>query len=886
MGAPLVLPLDSPEATLAMAGGKAANLSRLIRAGFSVPGGFVVTTEAYRAFVQANGLAQWIPATAQAVRRGGPDEPEALEAASQQIAERFAAGEIPPIIASTVRSAYSRMGSPVAAVRSSATAEDLPDLSFAGQQSSFLNVTGDDALLRALADCWSSLWTARAIGYRARNGVAHSDVSLAVVVQVMVASEASGVLFTANPLTGKRPETVIDATLGLGEALVAGRVDPDHYVVDAAAGRIASKKLGAKAERSTPATTAEPRQALPDSQIIELASLGRRVAELFGAPQDIEWAWADGRLWLVQARPITSLYPLPEGLPAEPLRVLLSVGAVQGMLDPMTPLGQDMLRVLGVEAAGRRVGLRIDAGQQRFFWVAGERLFYNITGAIRHPLARRRVGRALSQVEPATAEVIEKLLSDPRLAPHSGKFPWRFVARLARVLLPTGWHVLRNLWRPNRARARIERRIAEALGRVESLDGGATLGGRLAALDQALDIVARTVVPYVASGVMAGLGSLGALRVLAAAIPGGAHDALEATRAMPHNVTTEMDLSLWKAARAIQQDPASAARFAETEAATLAADYAAGRLPAAAQSAVAGFLGRYGMRGLAEIDIGRPRWREEPAAILQVLQSYLTIPEDRAPDAMFTRGAQSAAAAIERLVKAIGSQPGGWLRGRVARRLAHRMRELAGLRESPKFFFVRVLGILRERLLAIGRDLVTAGLLERPADIFFLRAAELRAIAAGERRGLRALVDERRARYTREMRRSPVPRVLLSDGQAFYGSGASGADAEGEDFLAGSAVSPGVAEGAVKVVFDPRTARLAPGDILVCPGTDPAWTPLFLVAGGLVTEVGGLMTHGAVVAREYGIPAVVGVREATRRLEAGRRVRVDGSAGRVTLLKP
>ncbi len=895
--AEIILPLcessvDLDEATVERVGGKGASLARLAWLGVPVPISFLVTTEAYRAFLATNGIAEWVVATAQSAR---PDDPAALAAASEAIRARFASGAMPPEVAPALSRVYADLGRPAVAVRSSATAEDLPELSFAGQHETYLNVVDEEALLKAVRDCWSSLWTARAIGYRARNNIAQSEVEMAVVVQQMVASEASGVLFTANPVTGKRNEVVIDATLGLGEALVAGQVEPDHYVVEMPAGRIVEKKLGAKAVAIRPqaggGTTRVPEsgrettQALPAEVIVEMARLAERIAALYGSPQDVEWAWADGRLWVLQARPITSLYPLPEGMLPEPLQVLFSVGAVQGMLDPFTPLGQDVFLHLLVPAVADRIRLRFDPRNQLGLLLAGERLFVNVTGALRNRLARRRLPAALEFVEPATAHIVKNLLLDPRLAAAPARIPSRAWWRLAIFFLSIFGNVVLNLGRPRARRAWIERYVEEALARLEAGSAAATtLSGRLAWTEETFREIPRVLLPYLLSGIAAGMGSLMRLVLLAEALPEGRRNVLEATRGLPHNVTTEMDLALWALSRAIYADPSSAARFAQADAATLAADYLAGRLPPVAQAALRRFLERYGMRGVAEIDIGRPRWRDDPTEIMQVLQSYLRIQSpELAPDAVFARGAASAEAAIERLVQSARAASGGWWRAPVIRWFAGRMRALAGLRESPKFFIIRVVGVVQAALLASGRELAAQAIIDRPDDVFFLRLEELHELARGGERDWRVLVTARRAAYTREKRRKQIPRLLLSDGHAFYAGVGAGSEA-GEGVLLGSPVSPGVAEGAVRVVHDPRGVQLAPGEILVCPGTDPAWTPLFLAAGGLVTEVGGLMTHGSVVAREYGIPAVVGVHEATTRLRTGQRVRVDGSAGRITVL--
>jgi pyruvate,water dikinase len=267
---------------------------------------------------------------------------------------------------------------------------------------------------------------------------------------------------------------------------------------------------------------------------------------------------------------------------------------------------------------------------------------------------------------------------------------------------------------------------------------------------------------------------------------------------------------------------------------------------------------------------------------MHTLQSYLSIAPEFAPDVVFARGERAAQAAIEKLAAEARGQPGGWLKEKLVRAAARRIRLLMGARESPKFFAIRTMGIARRALLEVGQEFVEAGAIDRPDDLVFLQLSELESLSRNETRDWKALIAERRAAYERELRRPQAPRVLVSDGRAFYEG--LGAETEGDDTIIGSPVSPGVAEGFVRVVLDPRHTQLAPGEILVCPGTDPAWTPLFMAAGGLVTEVGGMMTHGSVVAREYGIPAVVGVESATVRLKTGQRVRVDGTTGRVMVL--
>ena len=896
---PIILPLDSPLATLFTTGGKAQNLARLAQAGLPVPPGFIVTTAAYQSFVAANDLQPFIDC-----QLAIDNSQLTIDSASAAIRARFAAAPVPADLAGSILAAYHALSPaltidhsqltidhspPPVAVRSSATAEDLPDLSFAGQQDTFLNVVGDAALLDAVVRCWSSLWTARAIAYRARNGIAQEGVALAVVVQTMVESEASGVLFTANPLTGKRTETVIDATLGLGEALVSGQVEPDHYAVDVATGRIVSKTLGAKAlairgqaggGTTTVAADAAAQQALPGAAILELARLGKRVEqELYaGQPQDIEWAWAAGQLFLLQSRAITSLYPLPDGMPAEPLQVLFSLNHVQGMLDPFTPLGQDAIIHAYVTLAAL-FQRHYTPQTQREVIVAGERLYINLTPALRRELGRKLLRGILGAVEPGAGQAIAGVLDDPRLAVERSGLSPGAAASLARFVSVVARRAALVMREPDARRTAAQRLVDNFIVEMESRSQQAgTLAKRLDLWQVIYDEFAGRISLHLLPPIVAGMASFFQLRRLAQRTLGSDVLALEVARGLPNNVTTEMDLALWTVAQVIQADPASAARFGQADAATLAAEYEARTLPLPAQAALMAFMERYGMRGLAEIDMGRPRWREDPAYVMQMVASYLCIDDPaQAPDAVFRRGANVAEASIERLARSMPNQA----QAQAVRFLASRMRALAGLRETPKFTIIRLMSIVRKMMLQSGQELVAAGVLEQPDDVFFLHFEELEALAAGDRRDWRALVVTRRLAYRREVLRKQVPRVLLSDGTAFY----EGLRAEdGGDVLSGSPVSPGVVEGMVHVVFDPRGVQLAPGEILVCPGTDPSWTPLFLAAGGLVMEVGGLMTHGSVVAREYGIPAVVGVPEATQRLQTGQRVRVDGTAGRVVLL--
>lgn len=897
------LPLDAPGATLDSVGGKGLNLVRLTRSGFRVPPGFVVSTEAYAAHVAANDLAPVIRGTLQGL---DPADPGALAEASTTIRRAFGAGPIPDEVRGAILAAAAGRETTPLAVRSSATAEDLPDLSFAGQQDTYLNIIGIDAVLRAVVDCWSSLWTARAIGYRLRNAIDDQRLALAVVVQELVAAQVSGVLFTADPLTGIRSRTVIDAVPGLGESLVSGQVEPDHWEV-AGDGTILTRTLGAKATATRPdpaggttiAPVATPEvYVLTDAQVGALTALGRQVQAEYGSPQDIEWALADGELHVLQTRAITSLFPLA---PGGDEALWFSLGAFQGMLRPITPLGREALIRLASGAAVVFSGRPADPERQRFIAVVGERLWVRIDGLLRHPVGARMVPTMLSIGEPGTGAILQRLRhapdpTAPRLSPRTvGPRSFRPVLRFGgRVLAGLPLSLLAPTVRRRRFDRQIEALVAAA-AHAQDEAGGETdpyvrLARRVEAAESSLSVgLARAFglfAPVMGPAAML----LAMLRRISRSVgPEGDALAMTTMRSLPGNPTTAMDLALWQVAETIRHDRQAAALFEETDPADLADLFSAGELGGPVRAAITDFLATYGMRGVAEIDLGAPRWHDEPAQVFATLRSYLRMDPAVSPVAAYAAGIDASREAVAYLVALLEAR-GRSVPSALVWFVASRLRIVLGAREVPKFALVRILGHLRTGLLASGADLVGQGWLERPDDVMFLSFRELRdlAVSGPAQSGpaqappadeLRARITERRAAIELEDRRSQVPRLIGGDGHAWYeglGGGTGG--------LVGSPVSPGLAEGRVRVVLDPATARLEPGEILVCPGTDPAWTPLFLAAAGLVTEVGGMMTHGSVIAREYGIPAVVGVHEATTRLVTGQLVRLDGSTGVIEVL--
>ncbi|WP_432557658.1 PEP/pyruvate-binding domain-containing protein [Granulicoccus sp. GXG6511] len=877
-----VLPLTA-DTTLAEVGGKALSLGRLLRAGFPVPPGVVLTTSAYRAYVTEHGLAAVI---ADALTDVDPADHAALADASTRIRAAFADGR-PTRLLATLRPALGELLDRPLAVRSSATAEDLPDLSFAGQQDTFLNVRGPEALRAAIVSCWSSLWTARAIAYRLSHGLADAEVELAVVLQELVPADVSGVLFTANPLTGRRRELVIDATPGLGEALVSGQVEPDQFVVDRA-GRVRSQTLGAKSHRTvanrdggvdTIAATETSGSCLSPAELRTLAGLGGAIEDLCREPQDVEWAIdGDGAPWIVQARPITSLFPVPADVPEDSL--WLSFGAVQGVLDPLTPLGQDALLQLFVGLA-HFFDLPTDGHTVGFIRPAGDRLWIRMDGLLRTRVGRALLPRILAMVEPGVAATVAELVTDA--APAGTGVRWGTVRRAGRLIAPILRRVPQLVVDPSSYRhtltgvaEQFEQAVAtEFAAAALAPDPRTRLSARVAAIRHSMRAGLPTLLPRFAPIMGPSLPMVQLLRSLAEPLgEEGARLSLEALRALDGNVTAAMDVALWDVAEMVRGDRATSERLRAGEIEDVAADWLAGRLPAPIQESLTDFMQRYGMRAVAEIDLGRPRWREEPAAVLRSLAAFLA-DRGQGPEAGLAAGRAAARSAIVELARRLGP-----VRGTQARFLARTLRGLLGARETPKFTLVQALGHAREALLDSGRDLVGEGVLERPGDIAYLTLCELEHLDQRPADAWRATITKR-VQAASHHRRRHVPRVLAGDGRAFFeGIG----DTDG--VITGSPVSPGVVEGVVRVMFDPATATLEAGEILVCPGTDPAWTPLFLTAGGLITEVGGLMTHGSVVAREHGLPAVVGVHDATKRFRTGQRIRLDGTSGRIHAVEP
>ncbi len=854
---------------LALAGGKGANLGAMVGAGLPVPPGFVLLTDAYRLFVQQAGIQGEIEGLATSV---DADSQESLDAASARIRALFDRVAVPPEVARAITEAYTVLthgASAPVAVRSSATAEDLPDASFAGQQETYLNIRGAEAVVQAAKRCWSSLWTGRALSYRVKNGIPPGDVALAVIVQELVKADVAGVLFTADPVSGHRGRMVVDGAWGLGESVVSGAVSPDNWVADGATGAILKERIATKrvmAVRTETGTEERPvppdlqaRPVLNSAQVAALVDLGRRTAAHFGAPQDIEWAMAGGEFRLVQSRPITTLFPLPR--PAPPpragLRIYVTLQGMQGVLEPLTPMGLALFTRLA-RIVPRVLNLRVASDGPPFLAVAAGRLYTDVTGLLR--TGPGRAAFAGEVIDSAMGRAVRDLLSRSEGRLGSVAKGSRLPVPLSRVPKRPAFVVARRFLRalvsPEGARRHTKNQVeAKIRALVEASHRLRSMADRVRFVDTALSSAVTGVFTRTVPVWLSGEAALGLVTKKLKAWGFDAAAVLEPVeRSLPHNPTTEMDLALWRLSRALLSE---------------------GAQPRADHPAVRDWLAKYGHRAVREIDLAIPRWREEPEHVLHLLSTYMTQETGPAdPEHRFERGAVAAEKATVAIAEEVGRRRGS-VQAALIRLLLRRFRESGGVREWHKFYVVHIFDIVRQVLREAGADLVKAGRLDQTNDVFFLDLTDLTSVT----RDLRAVAAQNRARYAQDLKRRVVPLAMTSEGEVSYGT-----PSEEEGTLVGTGSSAGVYEGVVRVIINPVGAKLEPGEILVAPGTDPAWTPLFLTAGALVTETGGMISHGSVVAREYGIPAVVGVPGATTRLHTGRRVRVDGSAGRVVLL--
>jgi rifampicin phosphotransferase len=871
------------KASLPYVGGKGANLGELTKAGFPVPQGFCVTTSAYQALVQASNEMNNFFDQLDRIHAENLDE---IRLIGQRIRKHLEDVPIPSDVEAAIVEAWECTGKQKPyAVRSSATAEDLPTASFAGQQDTYLNIRGKEQLLNAVRRCWASLFTDRAISYRAKNGFDHRSVYLSVVVQEMVFPEVSGIMFTADPITGHRKVTSIDASFGLGEALVSGIVSADLYQVrdgQIIQKKIAKKKLaiysnpeGGTVTQDLPLQKQEE-QALQDSQIVHLAQLGQRIEEHFGAEQDIEWCLAEGAFYILQSRPITSLYPVPK-VSDNRLHVFISVGHQQMMTDAMSPLGMSVLRTMF--PFGKSHSVR---SESEYVLEAGNRLFFDPTDLLHVKQAQRILPKLLSNIDERIGSAIEDVIGRPEFQRPANKqltaSVRRFILAAVRKVMP---HLLMgNLSGAQQAVNAFMKRKVQASERFVFEVSGAQ---RIQRIQEVLGTVAveivKNVSPYLGPGVV----SMKLTEALVKKWLGEDEQVHLLNKSLPGNVTSELGLMIGDLADVARQYPEVVDYLQHAKNETFFEGLGQVQGGKVFKEAFEKFLDRYGMRCPGEIDISNPRWRETPTALAPSIISHIRTLAPGEHREKFAEGEREAKDAANRIISRVKRTRGGILKARIISRLIHVYRNTVGLREHPKYILVQHFDIFKRAILEEANRLVKDSVLRHPSDVFYLSLDELIALETGEFKGdVHQLIEERKHQYEQNKKLTP-PRVMTSEGEVITGRRRDVKVPEGA--LMGTPVSAGMVEGYARVVLRPEDAKLHPGEIMIAPFTDPGWTPLFHSAKGLVMEVGGMMTHGAVVAREYGIPAVVGIDGATEIIKNGQYIRIDGTQGYVQILR-
>jgi phosphoenolpyruvate synthase/pyruvate phosphate dikinase len=858
---PYVIPLSDPQANLETVGGKGMSLAKLARAGLPVPGGFHVTTEAYRQFVAANNLQDGIN---KALQDADVSHPSTLETASKTIGGLFAQAEIPGDLANAIVNAYAALpgSNPAVAVRSSATAEDLPDASFAGQQETYLNITGADQVLEATKKCWASLWTARAIGYRARQNIGVEGVALAVVVQLLINAEAAGIMFTANPLNGNRDEAVINAAWGLGEAVVGGAVTPDTLAVSKLSGSLIARETAEKLVMTVRTETGTDEQSVPtslqkvpvlsDEQAAQLAQIGVGIEALYGMPMDIEWTLADGTFAIVQARPITAMPEAPiEWAPPDPKGTYMRTSVVDLMPEPLSPLFVTM----GVQAQREQM----------------------------QPMGRRLMNTDIRMAKDYFTSINNYAYMNAALSPKA--WWWALTE-----FLPAYPRLLRNLvplWR--------DELHPEYQAFVDSKKSLAPAKMSPTEIWHEVQELANAAAYYVCGLMFATMGASAGSEMLTTRVynkfakQDGDPDASVLLMGWD-NIPVRSEKSLYNIAMWIRKDKNLTEYVLSTPSHDLAKNLSTSETSShpLLNELATRFQEHLDSFGhiVFQLDFAEDLPLDHPEMMLESIKMYLrgegTNPYERqqASEEKRIQTKETMLARLKGLKRWAFTKALNW------------GQSMAEVREDALSEIGLAYPKLRELLRELGQRFVQAGTIEKAEDIFWLEKDEIDACVVNLEHGqslenLTQHVEERKKFNQRVGQITPPPimpikkRVMGMKVETFI---AHGEEVQGGNLLKGVPTSAGKVTAPARVLHGPEDFdQMRPGDVLVAGTTTPAWTPLFAMASAVVTDIGGPLSHGSIVAREYGIPAVMGTGVATRRIQSGQTIIVDGTKGEVIL---
>lgn len=818
---------DKEAASLEMSGGKGASLSRLSRlSSANVPGGFIITTEFFKKYI--------LPV---------------VEEAQGDVKRAVAELTLPAEAEELILSVYRDMGGNIpVAVRSSATAEDLPDASFAGQQDTYLNVSGFEAVKKAVIDCFASLYNERAVSYRAKNKFDESEVRMAVVIQKMVDAEVAGVMFTADPMTSDRFTIAIEAVEGLGEDLVSGRKTPVTWTIK---GGIKQKGGG--------------NPSLTEAQITILAGIGKEIEREYGFPQDIEWCFDGGKFHIVQSRAITTLFPCPPSLDGFK-RCFISVGHLQMMTDTMLPLGISFWKLMSKTVKVTEIG---------------GRPYMEITHNLNSPVGKALVRQKLSNSDELMNSAFNQILTRKdyiRSIPKGQKSDFAIPKGIGKSVF-AGFRIYRENDPSiiDRYNQRMEAAIDKTRDRLSRLSGRAMMEYIVNDTD---DLMKGLFDPEGFGPLLVAFYLTKPIDKAGKVLLGRDNISVDVTKSIKGNITSEMGFYVSRIADTARDFP-DVVEYLEKSGDLFSLDELRKRQGGSETAKVfEAFFARYGMRCPGEIDISKPRFAEEPSKILPVVLADIKLPKGHA-EQKFRQGRQESDAAVKTLISAAKQKWGVRKAEKLAKQLSF-YRNFLGLRESPKYYWMRRYWEYKQAIIREAEKLVRAGRLRSIDDIYYLRLPELTDLFAGKYQPDYGEIDVLRADYAKYDVLTP-PRLMFSDGEVVEGEYNRKIP---QGALPGLAVSSGVAEGRARVILNIKDmGKIEKGDILVTKFTDPSWTPAFISIGGLVTEVGGMATHGAVVTREYGLPAVVGVTDATKYINDGDQIRVNGNMGYVEFLK-
>lgn len=871
---PYVLSFQEIDKTrLVEVGGKGLNLGELSKIdGIQVPDGFCITTEAYRKSLENNHELEVLLEKLTELKAHDRNQ---ISQISREIRSAIENIRVSKEIEDEISRALTLYGEQQAyAIRSSATAEDLPHASFAGQQDTYLNIKGRDKIINAIIRCWASLYTDRAITYRIQNGFDHKKVLLSVVIQKMIMSEVSGIMFTADPMTSDRKFLSIDAGFGLGEALVSGIVNPDIYKVKN--GSITRKTIGAQKLEIQPTEEGGTKeleieenrqlgQVLSDQQILRLADIGKKIEVYFGAPQDIEWCLFNNEFYIVQSRSITTLFPVPESTDHHKPRVYMSIGHTQMMTDAIKPLGMSFFEFIS--------SAQLDK--------AGGRLFVDITHDLSSVVGKNRLVMATGKQDLLIQRAIKTLIEDKAFMSslprgkrnvQGGIFTMSSIVETMKVRRKNDPSIIDEIL------SGFEKEVREIDHQLSKLSGEEALEFIRKDRDK---LLAMAYDPRMIGAIIAGIMVNDSINKNIENWLGEKSVADVLSKSVEHNITTEMGMALCDVADTIRKYP-KILEYISNEPDDESFLKEMVKLPGGKETSQVfkAFLDKYGMRCPGEIDITKDRFEEKPTQLISILLNNIRVLEPGEHIVRFEKGKQEARAKEVEIIRQLEKMPGGLKKAKKIKKSISLLRNFIGCREYPKYYIVRRYQIYKKALMEEAGRLVNKGVIKNCEDIFYLYFDELCQVVRSNKVDYN-VIETRKSDYVRYEKLTP-PRVITSEGLVPPTTLASGNTPKGA--ISGIPVSSGVVEGRARVVLSVNDAKLEEGDILVTQFTDPSWTPLFVTIKGLVTEVGGFTTHGAVITREYGLPGVVGVENATKLIKDGQRIRVNGTEGYVEIL--